>query len=136
MPLYGTQQPAPALFTSYPMNTFPLFNAEALVSGTYSERVQLPPAPLGSADVRMRITIDFSAAPGAFEIWVMEDDTALLGAAHYAQVPVNGVINALNTGSTTQATLDLTPFQGQFLCLYVKTQPANAVTCTARATRR
>src|SRR5208282_3341390 len=122
--------------TSYPMNTFPLFNGEALISGEFSERVHLPPAPIGSADVRIRLQIDFSGAPGAFEIDVMECDTDTQGSAEYAEIPVAGVITTVNSGSATQATLDLAPFQGQFLCLYVRTQPANSVTCTARATRR
>jgi xanthine dehydrogenase iron-sulfur cluster and FAD-binding subunit A len=133
---YNSQVPPPALFPFFPSNTFLLFNAEALTTGEFSQQVHIPPSPTAQAQAGIRITIDFSAAPGAFEIDIMEDDTDLEGAAHYAQVPVAGVINAPNAGSATQATVDLLPFQGQFLCLYVKTQPANAVTCTARATRR
>ncbi len=134
-PLYNAQTPPPALFPFYPQNTFPLFNGDALADGQFSQQVQLPPNAVGGADVRVRIVLDFSAAPGAFEIWIMESDSDP-NSAEYAQVPLAGVINALNAGSATQATVDLAPFQGQFLCLYVKTKPANAVTLTARATRR
>lgn len=133
---YNSQVPPPSLFPFYPSNSFLLFNAETLTTGEFSQQVHLPPNPVGSADVRVRLQIDFSAAPGAFEIDVMECDTDTQGTAEYAQVPVAGAITVVNTGSTTQATLDLSPFQGQFLLLYVKTKPANAVTCTARVTRR
>ena len=135
MPLYNTQVPPPALFNSYPMNQLALFNKDTLQTGQFSQQVSIPPSPLGSADARVRIQIDFSAAPGAFEIDIMESDTDP-NAAEYAQVPVAGSITVTNGGSATQATVDLAPFQGQFLCLFVKTQPANSVTCTAIATRR
>lgn len=135
-PLYNTQVPPPALFPFYPQNEFLLFNNEALVAGEFSQQVHIPPNPAGAANVALRFTIDFSAAPGAFEIDIMEDDTDLQGAAHYAEVPLAGVINAINANSTTQATVDLSPFQGQFVTLYVRTAPANPVTCTARVARR
>jgi hypothetical protein len=134
--VYNSQVPPPALFPFYPQNSFLLFNAEALVTGEFSQQVSLPPNPVGSADVRVRLQIDFSAAPGAFEIYVMECDTDTQGATEYALVPVGGDLTAVNPGSVTQVTVDLAPFQGQFLCLYVKAKPANAVTCTARVTRR
>jgi hypothetical protein len=136
-PLYNAQNPPPALFPFYPQNEFLLFNAEALVAGEFSQQVHIPPNPVGGANVALRFTIDFSAAPGNFEIDVMEDDTDLQGAAHYAEVPVAGVINATNVVGGTQATLDLNPFQGQFVTLYVRTAPSNGgITCTARVARR
>lgn len=134
--IYNSQVPPPALFPFYPENTYLLFNAEALTTGEFSQQVHIPPNPVGGAQAGIRLQIDFSAAPGAFELYVMECDDDTQGAAEYAQVPVGGDITAVNPGSATQATTDLLPFQGQFLCLYVKTQPGNAVTCTARATRR
>ena len=133
---YNSQVPPPALFPFYPQNSYLLFSAEPLTTGEFSQQVQIPPNIVGSGDVRLRFQVDFSAAPGAFEINIMECDTDTQGSAEYAEVPVAGVINAINAGSATQATVDLAPFQGQFVCLYVRTQPANAVTCTARVTRR
>jgi hypothetical protein len=133
---YNSQVPPPALFPFYPQNSYLLFNAESLTTGEFSQQVAIPPNIEGGATTGIRLQVDFSAAPGAFEIDIMECDTDTQGAAEYAQVPVAGSITVVNANSTTQATVDLLPFQGQFLCLYVRTQPANAVTCTVRATRR
>ena len=136
MPARNSQTPPPALFPFYPQNVYKLFDGEAVTTGEYSQQLAVPPGPVGSSPVTLRFTIDFSAAPGAFEIWIMESDNDAGGTGEYAQIPVAGVITAVNSGSTTQATVDLSPFIGSFLCLYVKTQPANAVNVTARVARR
>ncbi len=141
MPPYGTQNPPPALFPAYPQNQFPLFNADALTTlvanGTrYSQQVHIVPKP--TAPTTLSIILDFSAAPGTFEIDVMEDDSDSGGSAHYHQIPAGGVMNTLNSGSTTQCTLELVNFVGQFLSLYIKTAPSNgaSVLCTATVTTR
>ena len=136
MPAYNNQTPPPALGTSYPNNQCLVFNAEAVKSGEYSQQVSIPPSPTQGAYRGLRIILDFSAAPGTFEFDVLEDDIDTAGAAHYSAIPTGGVINALNTGSATQATLDLLPFQGQFFTLFCKTQPSNSnIKVTATVTR-
>jgi len=136
MPARNANIAPPALLPFYPQNVYLLFNNEALTTGEYSQQVAVPPPPVGNAPVTLRFTIDFSAAPGAFEIDILESDNDAGGTGEYAQIPTAGSITATNPGSTTQATVDLSPFIGQFVCLYVKTQPANAVTVTARVARR
>lgn len=137
MPAYGTQTPPPSLGFNYPLNQVSVFQAETLIDGEFSERVCIPLGP--TSGVRgIRIEGDFSANPGAFEIDVMECDDDSLGKNEYQQVPTGGVINTVTTGANganTHFSTNLIPIAGQFACLYVKTHPANAVTCTARITR-
>lgn len=133
---YNTLLPPPALAAEFPCNQFLVWNAEAVLAGEYSQQLHMAPGPTSNPSRGLRIILDFSAAPGTFEFDVMEDDTDLQGAAHYAEIPVAAVINALNSGSATQATLDLLPFQGQFFCLYCKTAPSNSgIKVTATVTR-
>lgn len=134
MPLYGNQVPPPSLFPNYPSNQIAVHTAETVLTGQFSQQVQIAANPSAGSSRGIRVVLDFSAAPGAFECDIMESDTDP-NSAEYAEVPVGGSITAVNPGSTKQATSDLIPFLGQFCCLYWKTQPANAVTVTARITR-
>lgn len=132
---YNTQVPPPALFPFAPGNQFLLFNAETVKAGYYSQQVHIP-APAGTSQRGVRLIFDHSAAPGNFEYLIVEDDIDTAGASHYAQVPTGGDVTALNSGSATQATVDLLPFQGQFLSVYIKTAPSNSnIKLTVTATR-
>lgn len=137
-PAYNTQSPPPALFPFGPGNRQLVFNAEALTTGEYSQQIVLPTGPVAGAR-EVRIEIDFSANPGVFEIDVMESDSDFEnGKAEYQQVPTGGQINTVTAGpngANTHQSTDLIQISGQFMCLYVRMQPANAVTCTARITR-
>jgi hypothetical protein len=136
MPAYGSLLNPPALYQG---DSYLAFNAEAVVTGEFSQQIALPVnQPSGSKGIR--VVIDFSAAPGAFEIDVMESDADQEGSAGYTQVPTGGSLTnagltAGPNGAGTRVTTDLIPVAGQMCCLYVKTQPANAVTCKARVTR-
>lgn len=137
-PLYNAQNPPPALFPFPPGHRFLVFNAEALVTGKFSQQLALPPGPTaGSRGIR--VELDFSGDPGAFEIDVMESDSDFEnGSAEYQQVPNGGQINTVTLGPkgvNTHQSSDLIPISGQFVALFVKTQPANAVNCTARISR-
>lgn len=132
-PLYNAQVPPPALFPFYPGNKFKLFNAEALTADTYSQQIHIVPKP--TAPTTVSLVLDFSAAPGTFEIDIQEDDSdTAASAAHYHQIPSGGVMNTLNSGSATQCTLELTNFVGQFLAAYVKTAPSNGSSVLATLT--
>jgi hypothetical protein len=135
MPVYNTQSPPPFLGRDYPLNTSLVFSAEALVTGEFSQQLQVP---TGLAQKGIRVELDFSADPGAYEIDVMEADTDQSGAAEYQQVPVGGAMSTRTAGpngANTHQSSDQIPVAGQFVCLYVKAQPANPCTCTARITR-
>jgi hypothetical protein len=139
MPLYNTQSPPPALFPFPPNHFFLVFNADTLATSEYSQQVALPPGPTAGAR-GIRVQIDFSADPGAIEIYVMEGDNDVAGAGDYDQVPnggdlVYGNITSGPNGANTRLSTDLIPIAGQFTCLFVKTKPTNAVTCSARISR-
>lgn len=136
-PAYNSQYPPPFLAYEFPLNTFLVFNAEALAINEFSQQVQLPIGPV-SGQKGIRVEIDFSANPGVFEIDVMEADNDLAGELEYQEVPSGGQINTVTAGpngASTHASTDLIPVAGQFVCLFVKTNPGNACTCTARITR-
>ena len=134
MPPYGNFLNPPAIYQG---DSFLAFNAEALTTGEFSQQIALPPNQ-ASGTKGVRIELDFSANPGAYEIDVMECDSDQNGKTEYQQIPTGGQLNTVTTGpngASTHQSTDLIPVAGQMLCLYVKTQPANAVTCTARVTR-
>jgi hypothetical protein len=139
MPPYNTQSPPPALFPFPPNHAFLVFNGDTLTAGEYSQQVALPPGPTAGAR-GVRVEVDFSADPGAIEIYVMESDNDPAGSGGYDQVPSGGDLVYANitsgpNGANTRLSTDLIPIAGQFTCLYVKTKPTNAVTCTARISR-
>jgi|ERR1700722_5226707 len=139
MPAYNTQVPPPALFPFPPGHTFLVFNGDTLQVGEFSQQVTLPTGPT-AGQRGIRVVIDFSADPGAGEIYVMEADNDAAGSGDYVQVPVGGdlayaAVTKGPNGANTRLTADLIPIAGQFACLYVKTAPSNAVKCTARISR-
>jgi hypothetical protein len=146
MPAFGTLNPPPFLGLGYPLGQFYAFDEESVVTNEFSERVGVPLLPTGGAR-GIRIEGDFSANPGAFEFDIMESDVDISvlpgdidvgGAPGYQQVPTAGSITTVTTGvngASTHFGTDLIPFAGQFCCIFVKTQPGNAVTVTLRITR-
>lgn len=138
MPKYNTQLPPPALFPFPPGNRILVFNADTLTTGEFSQQVTLPTGPTaGSRGIR--VELDFSANPGAYEIDVMECDSDFEnGSLEYQEVPEGGALTTVTAGpngANTHQSSDQIPIAGQFACLYVKTAPANPCTCTARITR-
>lgn len=136
-PLYNAQYPPPFLAIGAPLHTFLVFNAEALVVNEFSQQVSLPMAAV-AGQKGIRVEIDFSANPGVYEIDVMEADNDPAGSLEYQQVPAGGQLNTVTAGpngASTHVSTDLIPVAGQFVCLFVRTAPANACTCTARITR-
>lgn len=140
MSVYGTQNPPPALFPFPPGNQFLVFNKEAVVTGEFSQQVALPTGPT-AGQRGVRVEIDFNAAPGNCEFEVMESDWDQNGSAGYALVSTTadltqtGLVAGPN-GAGTRLVVDLTPFSGQFACLFVKGAPANSnITVTARISR-
>lgn len=139
MPVYGTNALPTALFPFPPGNFVLVLSAEKILAAEYSERVALPPGPT-AGQRGIRIQIDFSADPGAAEIYVMEADNDAAGVLDYDQVPGSGDLKYANitagpNGINTRLSTDLIPIAGQFCCLYVKTAPTNNVTCSARISR-
>jgi hypothetical protein len=138
MPSYNTRNPPPFLGYTFPDNNYLGFNAEALAAGEFSQQVQIPIGPV-AGQKGIRVEVDFNQNPGAFELDVMESDSDLNGSLNYQQVPsggqINTVTNGMNGANTHQST-DLIPVAGQFVCIFVKTPPANAgTTATVRITR-
>lgn len=133
-PLYNNFPNAPALYQG---DSFLVFNGETLLTNQFSQQVALPVnQPSGTKGVR--VEIDFSGNPGVFELDVMECDQDQLGSLQYQQVPVGGQINTVTNGANganTHQSTDLIPVAGQMLCIFVRTQPANAVTAKVRVTR-
>lgn len=137
MPQYNTALQPPFLSYEYPLNEYLVFNAETLTLGEFSQQLQLPIGPV-AGQKGIRVEVDFSANPGAFELDVMESDYDLNGSLNYQQVPAGGQINTVTNGmngANTHQSTDLIPVAGQFVCIYVRTPPANAVTATVRISR-
>lgn len=138
MPPYNTQSPPPFLGRDFPLNTFLVFNAEAVQAGEYSQQIQIP---TGLTQKGLRLQIDHSANPGNCEYLVMEGDNDLAGSSDYDQVPAGGDLTQANltsgpNGATTRLSTDLIPVAGQFVSIFVKTAPSNAgIKVTARFTR-
>jgi hypothetical protein len=137
-PAYNTKSPPPSLSTWHPGNRELVFKLDTLTTGMFSQQVSVPSGPT-TGQRGIRVEIDFSVNPGAYEIDVMESDSDFEnGSTEYQQVPTGGALTTVTTGvngASTHQSSDLIPVAGQFVCLYVKTQPANACTCTARITR-
>ena len=135
MPTFNTLTPPAALYLG---DSTLVFNAEALTTGEFSAQVALAPN-WSSGSKGIRVEVDFNANPGTFELDVMESDADQNGAANYQQVPSAGQINTVTTGkngASTHQSTDLIPVAGQFVLIYVKTQPSNAsITATVRVTR-
>lgn len=138
MPQYNAQYPPPFLAIGAPLHTFLVFSAEALQQGEFSQQVSLPLGPV-AGQKGIRVEVDFNANPGVYEIDVMEADNDSAGSLEYQQVPSSGQLNTVTAGpngASTHVSTDLIPVAGQFVCLFVKTAPANAnITCTARISR-
>jgi len=128
MPAYGTLNPPTALYSG---DAALAYNVEQPASGTLSERFALAPN-IDGIEMGFSITFQFSGAPGAFEFDIYESDIDLLG--NFIQVPVAGVVNAVNANNF--ARVDLDPFMGNYIAIFCKTQNANAVNVTVRVTRR
>jgi hypothetical protein len=138
MPIYNTKNPPPSLSVFHPGNRELVFNKDTLTANMFSQQVSIPSGPT-TGQRGIRVEIDFSVNPGAYEIDVMESDSDLEnGPTEYQQVPTGGALTTVTTGvngASTHQSSDLIPIAGQFVLLYVKTAPANACTCTARITR-
>ena len=139
-PLYDTQYPPPFLSYEAPLNTFLVFNGEALVTGKMSQQVSLPIGPVAGPK-GIRVEVDFNQNPGVFELDVVEVDDDTQGQQEYQLVPtagqlVNGNLTSGPNGASTHISSDLIPVAGQMVAIYVKTQPANAgTTARVRITR-
>lgn len=127
MPAYGSLGSPVA---AYPGDTVVVFNAESLSTNGASIAV-VPSGPYeqrSQADISVEVS--FSGAPGAFEIDIQSADTDTANA--YIVEPTVGTITTVNTGNYARVEL---PVRARFVRLFVKAQPANVVTCTAKITR-
>lgn len=127
-PAYGTLNNPTAL---YPGDAGLAFNAEQPVTGEQSQQFAIPVFQGEGTSAALAIEVSFSAAPGAFTFTIVESDTDVIG--DYAAVPVGSVINAVTNNF---ARVDLSPFIGGFVAIYVTTQTANAVNATVKIIRK
>jgi len=139
MPSYNTQFPPPALFSFGPGNFALVFNSETVLAAEYSQQVNLPAGPT-AGQRGIRVQIDHSAAPGNCEYYILEADNDAAGQLDYTEAPNGGDLTQANlvagpNGAGTRLSTDLIPIAGQFVLIYVKTAPANAVKVTARISR-
>lgn len=123
-PNYGPNLAGPPCL--YPGDSFIVFNAEVVTTGQFSQQLALGANP-GAAAPRLRVELTFSAAPGAFEIDILDSDTDINGNGDYIQVPTAGSITTApaSPGGKFKAAAEFNPFMAKFVCLFVKTQPAN-----------
>lgn len=138
MPKYNTLYPPPFLSYEAPLDTYLVFNNEAVVAGELSQQVSLPIGPV-AGQKGIRIEVDFNQNPGAFEFDVVEVDDDTQGQQEYQLVPAGGQINTVTSGpngASTHQSTDLIPVAGKMVAIFVKTAPANAgTTARVRITR-
>ena len=128
MPAYGTLATPSALYSG---DSALAFNAEQPATGVLSERYALAPS-IDGLEVGLTVTFTFSGVPGAFEFDVYESEIDLLN--NFIDLPTQSKITAVNANNVGR--IDITPFFGNFIAIYCKTQSANAVNATVRITRR
>ena len=128
MPLYKTLTLPPAL---YPDNSYAVFSADSPTSGQASERVALMQAQDGTPQ-QVSVEINFSGAPGAFNLQIQTADT---DTANAYQTETNGTITAVGgsgSGNYVRAELSV---HAKFMRLLMSTQTGNSVTVTANINR-
>jgi len=114
-----------------------VWSAESLVSGEFSQALALAIADAynTAGGQYVRVTLVFSAAPGAFTIQIQTADQDV--PANYTNEPFGGATPGQITtvGANNSVSISLEPIVARFIRLYCVTQPANAVTCTATIMR-
>lgn len=137
MPLYGTLTLPPALYPgdSYQLIVSPSGDAQGAglnASGVYSERVAISRAPWMTGPPYLRADLVFSGNPGAINFQVMEATTDALS-DYVAQANGSPITSATLAADGIHyiASVDLSPFQGNFALIYCNTQSANAVSLTS-----
>lgn len=128
MPAYGS---IGSPIASYPGDSIVLFNAESLATNGASLACSVARSPWSErTQADLSIEISFDGAPGAFELDIQTADTDTANA--YIVEPSVGTITAVNSGNYARVEL---PVRANFIRLFVKTQPANSVHCTATLNR-
>lgn len=126
MPAYGTSNPV----AIYPGDSAVVFANENPAAGIQSIAVAVGMKD-DNAVGSLSVEVQFAAAPGAFEIDVMDADTDVAGA--YIAIP-NAILNAVNANNFCR--FELAPFKAKFVALLIKTPNANAVNIkSAKITR-
>jgi hypothetical protein len=126
MPAYQTSGSITAL---YPGDSSTVINAEQPVSGTASKQVALSQNQGGGAAQALSVSVNFSGAPGAFEI---DLETADIDQDIY-YVPNPATLTTVDANNTARG--EYPNIVALFARLRTKTQNANAVNCTAQITR-
>lgn len=124
----------------YPGQSGLFFNAEQPASGTRSQQFQIP---FSNSQPYNALSIEciWATTPGAFEYDIQRADTDATG--NYVTIVQPGTSTAITMTTAPQAngtgnfvaTVDLSPWRGSYISLYVKTQTANAVNGTCKLTR-
>lgn len=136
----GCGAPGAASACLFPGQSGLLFNAEQPTSGTRSQQFQIPFAA-AQPSTSLSIECIWATTPGAFEYDIQRADTDATG--NYVTIVQPGSSTAITMTSAPQAngtgnflaTVDLSPWRGTYISLYVKTQTANAVNGTCKLTR-
>lgn len=130
MPAFGTLgNNPPALYQG---DSVLVFNAESPTTNEMSQEVAIGQFQGAGSPAAIAIELSFSGAPGAFSYVIQESDTDV--AADFVAVPVASVINAVNANNF--ARVDLSPFLGGFVAIFVSAQTANPVTATCKIIRK
>jgi|SRR5215469_4684085 len=125
MPAYENTQPPTAL---YPGTASLVWKNESPITGATSERVAISAPQEGQLSF-LRLEIQFSAFPGAFEIDIQTSDT---DQDQFYTTELGTSIIGVNTGNVASYMLT---FLARFVRLIMTTAPANAVNVTAKISR-
>lgn len=127
--------PGPASACLFPGQSGFLFNAEQPTSTTRSQQFQIPYVAAQPV-ANLSVECIWASNPGTFEYDIQRADTDATG--NYVTIQTAGAMTSApqaNGSGNYVATVDLSPWRGTYISLYVKTQTANAVNGTCKLTR-
>jgi hypothetical protein len=128
---YNSVSPAPTLS---PGESYNVFNSERPLSATYSQQLYIANSSL-QPNVSISVELSWPSNPGAFNYQIQDSDTDTTDA--YQTIPTSGTVTSAVVGPSGAyyARVELSPFRGRYVRIYVNTQTANVVSGTVKVTR-
>ena len=132
----ASPDPNPCALVLLPGGKVILFNNTQPTTGARSQQVYVAPTPPPSASATfVALEFSFSGNPGALNYQVEDASTDLTG--NYVTIPSAGTLSSCpqSEGLAYTCRIELNPFMGRYLRVYVSTATQNAVNVTVSVTR-
>lgn len=132
----SSPDPNPCALPLQPGGKVILFNNTQPTTGAHSQQVFMQPAPPPAASAAfIALEFAFSANPGTLNYQVEDATTDLTG--NYLTIPGYGTLTSCpqSEGLAYTCRIELNPFMGRYLRVYVNTATQNAVNVTVSVSR-